>query len=301
MGDSSRQGSTETTEPLTERSDLPPSELDPQPENPRPQAPRLGRGALESGEAPSEDFPPGEGPRGRTPSARKIDDPQRVDGGGGRWSVDASRRRCSRCSRELPDGEILHSALVPPPESASAEGDQVIFARGDYCEQCFEADPPQGAFAEWRTVLPPKPGGERKIVNLASLLAHFHSLVETSRADDDLGDGSLEDGAYEDGAYEDGAFEDGVFQRGAFKDGVRDDAGVSTQSGKDPLAPERARIAYLLALFLVRRRMLRWEGIRGGVLSLRCRESDRPLELPVPPLTTAQLAEAIAEFEDLFR
>ncbi len=88
--------------------------------------------------------------------------------------------------------------------------------------------------------------------------------------------------------------------------------GVAGESGAAPapeppklhiptLSTERLRLAYLLALFLVRRRMLKWEGIDDDHLRLRCKESDRPVGLPVPPWTDAELEQAVTEFEELFR
>jgi hypothetical protein len=196
----------------------------------------------------------------RAAFARRLDDPQRVDGGG-RWSVDATRRRCARCAEPLPDGRVFHSVLEPPPPGAPHE-EQEVFVRRDYCEECHRSGPPERAFAHWRAVLPPPPGGVRKIVNLASLLAHFHTLVEGS-------------------AKEAGA--------------------AAAVEASAPATAEAPRLIYLLALFLVRRRMLRWEGVEDRVLRLRCRESDRLLEVAVPALPTAELEAAVAEFEELFR
>jgi hypothetical protein len=224
-----------------------------------PAAPPLaaaGPGAS-AGDAPA----PGSGAAesSRPAHARRLDDPQRIEGGG-RWSVDATRRRCSRCSRPLEDHQPFHTTLEPATESADPTGE--VFARRDTCEPCFAGAPPERAFAHWRSVLPPPPGGVRKIVNLASLLAHFHSLVEV----------------------------------------VRGDRGEGPPGADElPAAPTTQRLIYLLALFLVRRRMLRWEGVEGGILRLRCRESDRPIEVSVPPLPPAELESAIAEFEELFR
>jgi hypothetical protein len=215
---------------------------------------------------------------GRAPFARRLDDPQRIDGGG-RWSVDSTRRRCCRCESVLADQHVFHSVLEPPPPDLP-DDDQELFARRDYCESCFSTDPPQHIFAHWRAVLPPPPGGVRKIVNLASLLAHFHGLVETPGRSDSKDEKGPEEAAASVAA---------------------DPVAAERVSVGRGLSPARLRLAYLLSLFLVRRRMLKWEGLEGGILSLRCKESDRTLELSVPDLEPLELEEAIAEFEGLFR
>jgi len=165
-------------------------------------------------------------------------------------------------------------------------GESELFVRRDYCEECFAASPPAISFAHWRSILPPPPGGVRKVVNLASLLAHFHALVETPAAEED-------DPASDIRSSPLGAVETG---RGG-SEGLP--AGDSGSDASRP-AEARARLSYLLALFLVRRRMLRWEGVEAGILRLRCRESDRPVELAVPEMTPAELDAAISEFESLF-
>lgn len=255
-------------------------------------ADRPSAGAPESdppaGEGSGDDVPAPPPTGGRTPFARRHDDPQRVDGGG-RWSVDSTRRRCHGCGEELPEHRPFHSVLGPAPEpEPDEEGGEPatreeaeLFVRRDYCEACFASSPPETVFAHWRGVLPPPLHGQRKVVNLASLLAHFHTLVETpggtDHGDDDL-DADLdgpEDGAGGEGDAEDPAPAD--------------------------LSPERARLAYLLGLFLVRRRMLRWDEVGDGILRLTCKESDRPVRLRVPDLTEEELAVAVEEFESLFR
>ena len=240
--------------------------------------------APEASEVPATDGEEGGPPRpgGRTPFARRLEDPQRVDGGG-RWSVDSTRRRCCRCDTPFPDHDPFHTVLEPASdEERGSEDAREVFVRRDYCTGCFESDPPATVFAHWRCVLPPPPDGARKVVNLASLLAHFHQLVETPAVhipDED------EEGASGEGSG----------------------GGEGSTPPAPPLEPhiptlseEKLRLVYLLALFLVRRRMLKWEGVEGGVLQLRCKESDRPVGLPEPPWSEAELAEAVAEFEDLF-
>ncbi len=226
---------------------------------------------------------------GRLPFARRIEDPQRVDGGG-RWSVDSTRRRCCRCHKDLPDDQTFDTVLEPATvteEGQEAAGERPIepkreeasdlFARRDYCALCFQTDPPATYFAHWRRVLPPPVGGPKKVVNLASLLSHFHQLVETpavseSERGDDAGKGTAES-----------------------------TASPPLEPHVPTLSPERLRLAYLLALFLVRRRMLKWETVGEEALRLRCKESDRPVDLPLPAMSKEALEEAMAQFEDLFR
>lgn len=269
-------------------------------------------GGASPGPGPDE-LAPREG--GRIPFARRLDDPQRVDGGS-RWSVDATRRRCTRCGSDLVDREPFHSVLEEAPAPLVDSEEPELFVRRDYCEPCFAASPPPRAFAHWRSVLPAPLGGVRKIVNLASLLSHFHSLVETSR---ELEEEDRERWGAEPGGTDRalGGDLDAILPGQVSRSWPSDPEGERPEAGSAPTAaisaassgasssasvPEpRQRLAYLLALFLVRRRMLRWEGVEGETLRLRCRESDRPVELPVPRLPPAELEAAIAEFEDLFR
>jgi len=233
---------------------------------------------------------------GRTPYARRLEDPQRVEGRG-RWSVDSTRRRCGRCAADFPDHEAFHTVLEPAPAPAMAEGASEegpedapeVFVRRDYCASCFTESPPTTVFAQWRCVLPPPPEGARKVVNLASLLAHFHQLVETPAAREP-GEDELE-------AAELDEADPGAVDRRPAVPG--DEAPLVPHVPQ--LSTERLQLVYLLALFLVRRRMLKWEGVGEGFLQLRCKESDRPVGLPIPPWSEEELAEAIEEFEDLFR
>jgi len=126
-------------------------------------------------------------------------------------------------------------------------------------------------------------------VNLASLLAHFHQLVETPAAREP-GEDELE-------AAELDEADPGAVDRRPAVPG--DEAPLAPHVPQ--LSTERLQLVYLLALFLVRRRMLKWEGVGEGLLQLRCKESDRPVGLPIPPWSEEELAEAIEEFEDLFR
>ena len=239
-----------------------------------------GETAPEGGEGPES---PGVG--GRTPYARRLDDPQRVDGGG-RWSVDSTARRCCRCAGALPDHETFHTVLEPaPPEDLPLGDERELFVRRDYCTECFTSQPPETVFAHWTRILPPPPGGPKKIVNLASLLAHFHQLVETPALPT---------------ASEDG--EDGELPGENVGEGKTAPATAPRPEPHVPeLSDERGRLAYLLALFLVRRRMLKWEGMVDERLQLICKESDRPVALGVPAMTDSELEEAVAEFEELFR
>ena len=244
-------------------------------------------------EGPEVVGPPSEGSDarggGRIPMARRLEDPQRVDGGG-RWSVESTRRRCCRCDQPLPDHDTFHTVLEPASaEQLGDEEEREVFVRRDYCEGCFVENPPETFFAHWRRILPPPAGGPRKIVNLASLLAHWHTLVETPAIHDP--DATL-DG------------QEGIVGESGVAENSTPDASEGAAPPKlhlPTLSPPRLRLAYLLALFLVRRRMLKWEGIQDNRLQLRCKESDRPVGLPVPPLSDAELEEAVAEFEELFR
>jgi len=195
----------------------------------------------------------GEARSERPAFARLHEEVQRIDGPG-RWTVDSSARCCRSCAGELPLGEPFWTVLEDPPGDEEVRGLAAFFARSDYCNGCSDRFDLDAVYARWRTVLPEAEGPPKKIVNLASLLGTFLSLVE-------------EPAAGENSRREEGG--------------------------------EGQRLAYLLALFLVRKRVLKWVSVEDGVLSGCEKGKTVAIEVPLPPLSPPDLKIAVAEFEAL--
>ena len=111
--------------------------------------------------------------------ARLRDEQQRV-AGGGRWSVDASRRQCHRCQQEIPRGTSFWTVLAEADADQAGEVVAAFFSRQDHCEGCIEGLEEDPFFARWKTSVPAPDGPPRRIVNIVSLHATFVSLMEAS-------------------------------------------------------------------------------------------------------------------------
>jgi len=227
--------------------------------------------------------------------ARLRDEEQRV-AGGGRWSVDSSRRFCALTREEIPRGTPFWTVLAPAdpgdaPESAGRL--TAFFSRQDYCDEAMAQLDSSSFFARWRTVIPEESGPEKRVVNVASLLATFLELVEPLRskssgeeeAADEEGDGSSFD---PDSTPESPEGEDsGVSALGS--------RGLQVDQSTD-----RLRLAYLLALFLVRKRALIWEDHDEELLKVREKASEEIYEIPTPAMDRETLEGAIREIESIF-
>ncbi len=184
-----------------------------------------------------------------------------------RWSVGSSRKTCVGCSEPLPDDRSFHTALCVPENLAETQiaDASAVFERRDYCLACFEASPPAHAFASWTTVLPPAAEAPKKIVNLTSLRVYFDQL-------------------------------------GSIVARARDDEQGAEMNGIDLSPAELAdleRLRYLIALFLVRKRALRWVDHHGSTLRLECKATESILDIAVPA-PGATMDEATRAFEQLF-
>ncbi|MEM7262323.1 MAG: hypothetical protein AAF488_10070, partial [Planctomycetota bacterium] len=184
-----------------------------------------------------------------------------------RWSVGTSRKACVVCQEPLPEDASFHTALLPPSEAVDPNAPSIadaseLFERQDYCEPCFEAKPPEHAFAHWKTILPPPPDAPKRIVNLASLRVYFDQL------------GSIVERSQDSEAAE---------RWELSEEDVRD----------------LERLRYLIALFLVRKRALKWADQVGQKLILECRATETTIEVPIPAPGEAMDA-ATAAFEQLF-
>lgn len=213
-------------------------------------------------------------PTPRPAFARLKEERERV-AGGGRWSVDGSRRNCHRCGTEIHHGTHFWTVLSPAEqEPVAGEGVAAYFSRHDHCESCIDSIPEEQHFARWKTSIPAPEGPPRRIVNLASLHATFLSLIDK--------DESQEQDSPEENA-EEAEVELPESSRGSLV--------VSSEV-------DRVRLAYLLALFLVRKRALRWQQHVGDSLVVSER-SGQEYRVPVPQIDSDELEAAVAEFEQL--
>lgn len=265
--------------------------------------------------------------------ARLYDEEQRVDGRY-RWSVGSAQPVCARCGGEIPAGTDFITALVesdPSTWPGSAGADPLeVFERLDHCASCFATADPVRIFAFWRSVVPATAQPRRKTVNLASLRAYFDRLLDAgaARATGVAASGAVDCGAGAGGSVAGGSVDGGV------DEGCRalDDYGVGpfeavtagvddAESLADPVGPdsqaqreassqgsaaaagpiERQVMLYLLALFLVRRRSLRWESTsESGALELVCRQTGNRYRVEVPGMSSEELAGRMSAFEQLF-
>jgi hypothetical protein len=148
----------------------------------------------------------------------------------------------------------------------------------------LEEDP---FFARWKTTVPAPEGPPRRIVNIASLHATFLSLID-----------SLDGG-------EDSGVPAGIRSAPKEQEEPQEEPQEEQFEARNrPTALEvsavadRIRLAYLLALFLVRKRALRW--ISHDPQSLTVKERSGAIHrVQVPSIDAAALEEAVAEMEQL--
>ncbi|MEO2149712.1 MAG: hypothetical protein ABGY15_05955 [bacterium] len=241
--------------------------------------------------------------------ARLRDEEQRV-AGGGRWSVDASRRHCHRCAEEIPRGNPFWTVLAEADPDQAGEAVAAFFCRQDHCEGCIESLDEDPFFARWKTTVPAPEGPPRRIVNIASLHATFLSLIDSLDGGEDVG--ALA------GADETADPVSSESSTPAAKDEASAGMGLAQEEQEEPqeeqfearnrpprraalevsAVTDRIRLAYLLALFLVRKRALRW--ISHDPQSLTVKERSGAIHrVQVPAIDAAALEEAVAEMEQL--
>lgn len=212
----------------------------------------------------------------RTVFARLYEDEQKIDTRS-RWSVGGAHRVCHDCSETLADGALLYSTLVASqvdPSEQPFRDVSELFERLDFCEACFGKLSEENSFAFWKSIADPPPRPPQKILNLAALLAYFRHLAP----EPEVGDEDPDAAAPESEGRQDAP-------QFAFPTVESADA--------EPLR-------YLLGLFLVRKRVLRWVGLADGVLTLTERKSEESHELPVPEMTEDRREAMLASFEELF-
>ncbi|MFN0057079.1 MAG: hypothetical protein ACKVX7_01355 [Planctomycetota bacterium] len=221
--------------------------------------------------------------------ARLYEEEQKVDGPS-RWSVGAGHRVCHRCQQQLAQRVQFCTVLEPAREVRGRSFDAAeIFERHDYCVSCFPTVTRERIFAHWKSVIPEGSGTARKTVNLASLYATFEQLSERSAATESsvscrTSTPSLPDDERDRGSDESRA------------DATRDETSFLNSPES---VPQDHHLGFLLALFLVRKRQLRWVSIDSNCLTVAAREDDHLYRLPVPP-PSFDLTAAEAAFEALF-
>ncbi|OUU23586.1 MAG: hypothetical protein CBC13_05330 [Planctomycetia bacterium TMED53] len=246
----------------------------------------------------SEDRAESSEPTKRATFARLRDEEQRV-AGGGRWSVDSSRRFCALTGEEIPRGTPFWTVLAPTdPDSApeSAGPLTAFFSRKDYCDEAMDKVDQGNSFARWRTVIAEEEGPAKRVVNIASLLATFLELADSTRVQPE---GQGEEGSGEDSpanlAETASLAETGADVAEDLSVPMKGPSGLTVDSGTD-----RLRLAYLLGLFLVRKRSLIWEDHDENLLILREKVSGDLYQLPAPDLDPQTLEQAVNEIEALF-
>lgn len=219
-------------------------------------------------------------PSQRPAYARLKEERERV-AGGGRWSVDGSRRCCHRCGEEIVRGTQFWTVLRAAEEEPQAgEGVAAYFSRQDHCESCLESLPPEQHYARWKTSIPAPEGPPRRIVNLASLHATFLSLIDADQ-DSAAGDTGSQDQSEEE-----------------VNESEREQVPGAVGGLQISREADQQRLAYLLALFLVRKRALRWQQHAGDHLIISER-SGQTYRVPVPRIESSELEAAVSEFEQL--
>ena len=227
--------------------------------------------------------------------------------GGGRWSVDASRRHCHRCAEEILRGNPFWTVLAEADPDQAGEAVAAFFCRQDHCEGCIESLEEDPFFARWKTTVPAPEGPPRRIVNIASLHATFLSLNDSLEGGEDGGAPAGADEAADPESSESPApaptDEASASIRSAPKE-QEEPQEEQFESRNRPTALEvsavadRIRLAYLLALFLVRKRALRW--ISHDPQSLTVKERSGAIhQVQVPAIDAVALEEAVAEMEQL--
>ncbi len=206
-----------------------------------------------------------------------------------RWAVGGSVRRCHCCEQAIdPSSEFyatLTAAQIPDDDNRLAEV-SALFDRYDYCCRCYEEGKAEHAFAYWKSVMDAPQREPRKIVNLSALLVYFQHLValevqEPTTAEEN--DGDLES---------EGDFES--------QERARERASILAALPKiDGRDAELMR--YLLALFLIRKRVLKWIQAEKGTLRVREVKSKVEHDVSEPQISEADLKDAIEAFEELFR
>lgn len=238
-----------------------------------------------------------------TPVARLYEEEQRIDGRF-RWSVGGAQRSCRACRESIPPhtsfSTVLMAALPEDLPGVAGPDPLEVFERCDYCEACFEALPNEQVFAHWKSCFPTPEAEPKKQVNLASLRSYFDQVAELIHApavdeppaadpeaadpESDLEiDADLE--SRDDSRAEDSGDAEG------------DDSSAQAETPEET----SGAFAYLLALFLVRRRLLKWGGFTDAGLRLICRQTDREYCVAIPQGSESALTAQIGAFEELFQ
>ena len=194
-----------------------------------------------------------------------------------------SPRLCSACEVAIaPQAEFyatLRSAEIPA-EDARMEEVSALFERHDFCGSCYESGAAEPTFAYWKSVMDAPTREPRKIVNLAALLVYFQHL------------GPSDDSPQEPTTEQEDQFE--------AEDRARErEAVLAALPQMEDTDAELMR--YLLALFLIRKRVLRWVSAEDGVLTVEEAKSKVAHTVTEPRLSATELQESVEAFDELFR
>lgn len=240
-----------------------------------------------------------------TPVARLYEEEQRIDGRF-RWSVGGAQRSCRGCKERIPPHTSFSTALVAAnaedlPGVAGPDPTEV-FERCDYCRECFDQLPHERVFAHWNTCFPAPEAAPKKQVNLASLRSYFDQVAELIR--DPEGEKHDAEKQAEEAAHaDDPSFE--AHEAAAEHHAGEPHAELEHEPHEHPPESDDPQtsgaFAYLLALFLVRRRLLKWRGFTDGGLTLECRQTQREYLVQVPHGDERALTAQVLAFEELFQ
>ena len=103
------------------------------------------------------------------------------------WEVAKTQGVCAGCGNNLEPGQDCYAALLegqenPEPKPQEKTPESGGFERQDYCENCWQQEPPQ-AFCFWKTRVPEPTQKKKLLVDDEVLLEFFERLAkETERA-----------------------------------------------------------------------------------------------------------------------
>ncbi len=196
--------------------------------------------------------------------ARLYELEQRIDGPK-QWSVGESRRVCSTCGLKFPDSTPFHTVLCPPRLCSSKAAR--LQSRYPEVSALFERlDYCERCFSA---------------VPVEESYAHWMSVLPEppEPPHKSLNLETLLN----------------LFQSMV---------GASEEPAELAAEPQMKQgdlhMRYLLGLFLVRKRVLRWQGREGDRLRLSCRKTDRSYQLQIPSATPEAIRAHVDTFAELF-
>ncbi len=177
-----------------------------------------------------------------------------------RWTVGESPRLCRGCREEFPQGSPFHSVLKP------ADGAEEERRSPDLSALFSRHDYCQRCFPS---------------VRLENAFAHwtctFPAPAEPAQKSFNL-----------------------PRLRHLFDQLTPPEAGEEGAEREEQGEPGAEQLRYLLALFLVRKRVFSWEGRAGDQILLSCRRTDQRYRLTIPKVPPEEILARVEEFAALF-